>query len=203
MEPKAHPFDDEGKQTQFARFCLVLGLTCAAMAIAGVSFNAYLAITGRQEAMRRVELDRDKVRSFSTLRTITEELKLSIQMHAATGEHSWYEQYYTTRASLGETLRTFLESSYPTAFAHYAAFFANPPFSMMKFAIGSTPSPLFKFEKTKGRFPRIRSVSASITLRFAPTKGARSILLITRRSERVIPGPPLRGIFSPSATSIT
>jgi hypothetical protein len=62
MEPKAHPFDDEGKQTQFARFCLVLGLTCAAMAIAGVSFNAYLAITGRQEAMRRVELDRDKVR---------------------------------------------------------------------------------------------------------------------------------------------
>src|SRR5882757_7120859 len=36
-----------------------------------------------------------------------------------------------------------------------------------------------------------------------PTSGARSILLMTRRSERVIPGPPLRGILSPAATSIT
>src|SRR5215831_12564044 len=67
----------------------------------------------------------------------------------------------------------------------------------------STPSPLFKFEKTKGRFPRIVSVSASMTPRFAPTRGAKSILLMTRRSDRVMPGPPLRGIFSPSATSIT
>jgi len=67
---------------------------------------------------------------------------------------------------------------------HYAAFFASPPFSMMKFAIDSTPSPLFKFEKTKGLFPRILSVSASITPRFAPTRGARSILLIKSRRAR-------------------
>src|SRR5277367_5730790 len=43
----------------------------------------------------------------------------------------------------------------------------------------------------------------SITSSDAPTYGARSILLITSRSERMIPGPPLRGILSPSATSIT
>ena len=40
-------------------------------------------------------------------------------------------------------------------------------------------------------------------LKSAPTNGARSVLLITSKSERVIPGPPLRGIFSPCATSIT
>ena len=37
----------------------------------------------------------------------------------------------------------------------------------------------------------------------APTSGARSILLITSKSERVMPGPPLRGILSPAETSIT
>jgi hypothetical protein len=49
----------------------------------------------------------------------------------------------------------------------------------------------------------MRRASRSITSRDAPTKGARSILLITSRSERVMPGPPLRGILSPPATSIT
>ena len=33
--------------------------------------------------------------------------------------------------------------------------------------------------------------------------GARSVLLITSRSDRVMPGPPLRGILSPPATSMT
>ena len=37
----------------------------------------------------------------------------------------------------------------------------------------------------------------------APTCGARSVLLMTNRSLLVMPGPPLRGIFSPAATSIT
>lgn len=45
--------------------------------------------------------------------------------------------------------------------------------------------------------------SCSMTSRLAPTYGARSILLMTRRSDRVMPGPPFRGILSPSATSIT
>src|SRR5439155_13322173 len=66
----------------------------------------------------------------------------------------------------------------------------------------STPTPSFRLVKTKGRSPRMRRASRSITPRSAPTYGARSILLMTRRSERVIPGPPFRGIFSPSATSI-
>ena len=35
------------------------------------------------------------------------------------------------------------------------------------------------------------------------TCGARSILLMISRSERVMAGPPLRGILSPSATSMT
>src|SRR5581483_12379447 len=69
--------------------------------------------------------------------------------------------------------------------------------------IASTPSPLRRFVKTNGRSPRWRRASRAITARSAPTWGARSILLMTSRSERRIPGPPLRGIFSPSATSIT
>src|SRR5678815_3159910 len=66
----------------------------------------------------------------------------------------------------------------------------------------STPSCFLRFVKTYGREPRIMRESRSMTARSAPTKGARSVLLITRRSERVMPGPPLRGILSPPATSI-
>src|ERR687885_736926 len=69
--------------------------------------------------------------------------------------------------------------------------------------IPSTPSPLRRLLKTTGRSPRARPASRSITSSDAPTCGARSILLMTRRSERAIPGPPLRGILSPAATSIT
>jgi len=58
-------------------------------------------------------------------------------------------------------------------------------------------------EIKNGRSPRIFLASRSITSRLAPTSGARSILLMTRRSERVMPGPPLRGILSPAATSMT
>jgi urease accessory protein len=50
---------------------------------------------------------------------------------------------------------------------------------------------------------RMRVASSAITSRLAPTSGARSILLMTSRSERVMPGPPLRGILSPAATSMT
>src|ERR1700756_2259348 len=49
---------------------------------------------------------------------------------------------------------------------------------MMKDAILSAPSLFFKLVKMKGRFTRILSASASITSRFAPTRGAKSISLI-------------------------
>ena len=55
----------------------------------------------------------------------------------------------------------------------------------------------------KGLSSLIFFESLSITERSAPTYGAKSILFITNRSERVIPGPPFLGILSPSATSIT
>src|SRR5262249_11339865 len=80
---------------------------------------------------------------------------------------------------------------------------ANPPLSMTKLAIWCTPSPDLRFAKIKGCSPRILDASLSITCRSAPTNEAKSILFITRRSERVMPGPPLRGILSPAATSIT
>ena len=48
----------------------------------------------------------------------------------------------------------------------------------------------------RARRVRIRS-------RSEPTRSARSSLLTTSRSLRVIPGPPLRGMSSPPATSIT
>ena len=79
----------------------------------------------------------------------------------------------------------------------------NPPARSMKAATASTPSPARTLVKTKGRSRRILWASRSITSRSAPTRGARSILLITRRSERVMPGPPLRGILSPAETSMT
>lgn len=52
---------------------------------------------------------------------------------------------------------------------------------------------LAQLVKTKGRAPRMRAASARITSRWAPTCGARSILLMTSRSERVMPGPPFLG----------
>ncbi len=69
--------------------------------------------------------------------------------------------------------------------------------------IASNPCWVFKFVKTKGLLPRIFLASLSMMPKSAPTKGARSILLITNKSDLVIPGPPLRGILSPAATSIT
>jgi hypothetical protein len=57
--------------------------------------------------------------------------------------------------------------------------------------------------KIKGLSPRIFFASLSMTFKSAPTNGARSILLMTNKSDLVIPGPPLRGILSPAATSMT
>ena len=51
--------------------------------------------------------------------------------------------------------------------------------------------------------PVWRRVSASITASLAPPWGPRWMLLIASRSERVMPGTPLREILSPAATSIT
>src|SRR5437773_9317696 len=65
------------------------------------------------------------------------------------------------------------------------------------------PDPVFKFVKTNGRSPRIVRESRAMIQRSAPTCGARSVLLMTSRSDRVTPGPPLRGILSPPDTSIT
>ena len=73
----------------------------------------------------------------------------------------------------------------------------------MKPATSAAPTPARRFAITNGLSPRIRRASAAITSRSAPTSGARSILLMTSRSERVMPGPPFRGIFSPPATSMT
>jgi len=75
--------------------------------------------------------------------------------------------------------------------------------SRTKVATVPAPSPTFRLVNTKGRSPRMRLASRSITSSEAPTMGARSILLITSRSDLVMPGPPLRGILSPAATSIT
>jgi hypothetical protein len=67
----------------------------------------------------------------------------------------------------------------------------------MNLTTDSNPSLVFKLVKTTGFSPRIFLASRSITPKSAPTKEARSILLITNKSDLVIPGPPLRGILSP------
>jgi hypothetical protein len=48
----------------------------------------------------------------------------------------------------------------------------------------------------------ILAASRSMTPRSAPTISAKSVLLMIRRSDCVIPGPPFRGILSPPDTSI-
>ncbi|MNR43695.1 hypothetical protein D3C85_1623420 [compost metagenome] len=73
----------------------------------------------------------------------------------------------------------------------------------MKAMISSRPCPVFWLLKTNGLPLRMRVVSLSIRVSDAPTNGARSILLITSRSDLQIPGPPLRGNLSPAETSIT
>jgi len=69
--------------------------------------------------------------------------------------------------------------------------------------MAENPSLVLRFVKTKGFSLLIFLASLAITAKSAPTNGARSILLITKRSDLVMPGPPLRGILSPAATSIT
>ena len=54
-----------------------------------------------------------------------------------------------------------------------------------------------------GRPPRRSDASRTIRSTSEPTKGARSVLLIASRSARAMPGPPLRGMSSPAATSMT
>ena len=85
----------------------------------------------------------------------------------------------------------------------YDAISASPRFSMKRDDPVSRPWPVFRLVNTNGRSPRIFFASRSITSSEAPTIGARSILLMTSRSLLVMPGPPLRGILSPAATSIT
>ena len=62
--------------------------------------------------------------------------------------------------------------------------------------------PIALLQQQLARLPLV-AILRGLTPSEAPTIGAKSILLITKRSERVMPGPPLRGIFSPPATSIT
>jgi hypothetical protein len=61
-------------------------------------------------------------------------------------------------------------------------------------AMMGIPSPM-QMVNTNGLVPRMRLASRSISLREAPTRGDR-MLLMTRRSERV-PGA-LEGILSPA-----
>src|SRR5699024_800815 len=68
--------------------------------------------------------------------------------------------------------------------------------------IWASPSSVFKFVKENGFSPRNSSESFSITDRSAPTYGARSVLLMTKKSDLIMPWPALRGIFSPWATSM-
>src|SRR5580692_12253471 len=79
----------------------------------------------------------------------------------------------------------------------------SPPWATTRSTMRSRPSPLLRLLNTNGRAPRIFFASRSMTSRLAPTNGAKSILLMTRRSERVMPGPPFLGILSPAATSMT
>src|ERR1700730_11986537 len=68
---------------------------------------------------------------------------------------------------------------------------------------GGHTVPARRLLNTKGLATHMRLASRSITSSEAPTCAARSTLLMTRRSERVMPGLPLEGILSPAATSMT
>src|SRR5258708_3329458 len=70
-------------------------------------------------------------------------------------------------------------------------------------ATSSIPTPDRALVGITGRPSRTRLASASIGASSTPTYGARSILLTTSRSHRNSPGPRLRGISPPPATSIT
>src|SRR6202021_2106227 len=65
------------------------------------------------------------------------------------------------------------------------------------------PTPDRELVAMMGRLARTLLASASIGSSLTPTYGARSILFTTSKSHRNSPGPLLRGISSPPATSIT
>src|ERR1700730_5008154 len=88
-----------------------------------------------------------------------------------------------------------------------AAFVLSFKSNNMSCEISSTssaiPSPVRQLVKTNGFSPLIIFESRRMTSRLASTYGAISILLMTKTSDWEIPGPFLRGILSPAATSIT
>src|SRR4051812_26311485 len=65
------------------------------------------------------------------------------------------------------------------------------------------PSPVLQLVNKNGLPPRISCESRRITSRLAPTGGERSVFLMMGMSDCVMPGPFLRGILPPAATSIT
>src|SRR5262249_5443351 len=81
----------------------------------------------------------------------------------------------------------------------HAALSSNSSSRRIQATTWSSPWPVFRLVNTNGRSPRMRRASRAMTPRSAPTYGARSILLMTSRSDRVTPGPPLRGTLSPPA----
>ena len=83
---------------------------------------------------------------------------------------------------------------------HRAVFQERPPaVSMKRDDLRQPFAPQQYRRRRRAGRPACAWCRASITSRSAPTYGARSVLLMTSRSERVMPGPPLRGIFSPPA----
>jgi hypothetical protein len=69
--------------------------------------------------------------------------------------------------------------------------------------MASMPSPVLQLLSSTGRPRRTSFASFTIKSTLAPTKGARSVLLMTSRSERMMPRSRLRGMSSPPAVSIT
>src|SRR5947209_8248879 len=67
---------------------------------------------------------------------------------------------------------------------------SSPPLSAINCVTISTPLPVLRLVNTNGRAPRIFLASRAITSSGARTWGARSILLTTRKSHRLMPGPP-------------
>ena len=81
--------------------------------------------------------------------------------------------------------------SSPGAVLRARGFYCSIPCFSMNAITSSRPWPVFRLVNTNGRSPRIFFASRSITSSDAPTIGARSILLMTSRSDLRDAGPAL------------
>ena len=109
--------------------------------------------------------------------------------HIGAGDRSGRYHRRQRRARPGRTRACALRPRRPRPLSSLIRQAAKITSSTRRSTTASTPSPVLQLVSITGRPRRTSFASSTIRSIFAPTKGARSVLLITSRSDRRMPRP--------------